>query len=420
MAGPSQASMLPHNLLKSIVLLLLASVSLGATKGVVYEIRKRSTDSSRKSSGAALTISPKDGLGEAAFSSDPRMVGGDGVVFHFRGRRDKDFCLITDPALHVNAHFIGRNDHHHHRELTWIGSLSIMFGGNQILVGTYHEALWDPFLDHLVLRYNGQELYVPAPGYKSGPHAVAGVWESAGVHSPRVRIVRRRVNDARIEIEGLMDLRVRADAAQRQLWTDDSSFVHLDVEFRQLHVSPAVHGLLGQTYRAARIRAAHARKMANTAELESVDAAVLGHKKNAAIAGKQQDYITSGLWAADCKFSKFRPGGVKGEAGERADSLMHKGEDVNPLEAYFSENAVSIVRRSRISSSKAAMDDFVGNTGVHVDYAQQQQSNEELGKDDGYVIDIDSEQTGAAMIEGADADLSPLLDGATLQELLNE
>lgn len=37
-----------------------------------------------------------------------RIVGGDGVVYHFHGREDRDFCFVSDPSLHINAHMIGR------------------------------------------------------------------------------------------------------------------------------------------------------------------------------------------------------------------------------------------------------------------------------------------------------------------------
>ena len=37
-----------------------------------------------------------------------RIVGGDGVVYHFHGREDRDFCFVSDPSFHINAHMIGR------------------------------------------------------------------------------------------------------------------------------------------------------------------------------------------------------------------------------------------------------------------------------------------------------------------------
>ena len=36
-----------------------------------------------------------------------RVVGGDGVIFHFNGQKDQDYCLLTDSKIHVNAQMIG-------------------------------------------------------------------------------------------------------------------------------------------------------------------------------------------------------------------------------------------------------------------------------------------------------------------------
>ncbi|KAI3517155.1 hypothetical protein L1887_16364 [Cichorium endivia] len=38
-----------------------------------------------------------------ALCQDPRFVGGDGVTFYFHGRKDQDFCLVSDNNLHING-----------------------------------------------------------------------------------------------------------------------------------------------------------------------------------------------------------------------------------------------------------------------------------------------------------------------------
>lgn len=108
----------------------------------------------------------------------------------------------------------------------------------------------------------GSDPQMPLPaGFKAGPHASPGSWESP---ENKIRITRRKVNEARIEIEGVLDLRLKADTVQRDWWTEDNCFVHLDMEFRQLVVSPSVHGVLGQTYRPQRIKAAKLRALRNS------------------------------------------------------------------------------------------------------------------------------------------------------------
>lgn len=59
-----------------------------------------------------------------AVCQDPRFIGGDGITFYFHGRRDRDFCLATDPVLHINAHFIGKRVPGKTRDVTWVQSVA--------------------------------------------------------------------------------------------------------------------------------------------------------------------------------------------------------------------------------------------------------------------------------------------------------
>eukprot|EP00271_Cylindrocystis_brebissonii_P015582 TRINITY_DN38515_c0_g1_i1.p1 TRINITY_DN38515_c0_g1~~TRINITY_DN38515_c0_g1_i1.p1 ORF type:complete len:408 (-),score=67.19 TRINITY_DN38515_c0_g1_i1:735-1958(-) len=386
-----------------------------------------------------------------AFSA--RIVGGDGVVFHFHGSKDKDFCLVSDGNLHINSHMIGNSDAEH--PLTWIGALGIMFGHVHLSIEAAPEAAWDPFLDHLVIRVNGHELNIPAPGHKAGPLARAGVWESA---DDVIRITRGRVNEARIELRGTLDLRVRAETVQPSFWSEDSCFVHLDMEVRQLATSPDVHGVLGQTYRPARVEAAQMRLAQNEGEnVSEVDMKVLG-KKLPAIVGRTTDYLSSSLWTADCKYSKYfsqnqqtvipskgksasidtpslsqesllneKPtgGATRGSGSESlrggatsatlaasgsSARLAMAGEDVNPLQAYFGESAVKVVKRGKMSgedideeSSPSAFS-IVDRVPVVVE-------------EEGMVVEIDEGEQGA-LIDGTDMDTP--LQGDELEMLMNE
>ncbi|KAB1227280.1 hypothetical protein CJ030_MR1G029350 [Morella rubra] len=46
-----------------------------------------------------------------AVCQDPRFVGRDGIVFYFHGQQERDFCIVSDSNLHINAHFIGKRNH---------------------------------------------------------------------------------------------------------------------------------------------------------------------------------------------------------------------------------------------------------------------------------------------------------------------
>lgn len=96
--------------------------------------------------------------------------------------------------------------------------------------------------------------------------------------------------------------------------------------------------------------------------------AVLSHSETPAIAGETSDYLTSGLWAPDCQFSKYRLQSTKDTVDSdniidiigQGITLRRKGgkregepneeflEEVNPLESYFTEEAVRVVGKSSL------------------------------------------------------------------------
>ncbi|BAF27608.2 Os11g0151100 [Oryza sativa Japonica Group] len=78
---------------------------------------------------------------------DPRFIGGDGNAFYFHGRRDADFCVVSDRDLHINAHFIGkRGADGMSRDFTWIQAIAVLFddgGAHRLYVGARKTAAWD-------------------------------------------------------------------------------------------------------------------------------------------------------------------------------------------------------------------------------------------------------------------------------------
>ena len=167
----------------------------------------------------------------------------------------------------------------------------------------------------------------------------------------------------------------------------------------------------------------------------AVDLAVLGSSKGPAIVGKVGDYISSGLWAADCKYSKFHPtaaaspfqdrsemsgdplsqsvGGVTGLKNMRG--AVAKGpEEVNPLEAYFSENAVRVIRRSKVSSE-------IGDAmspDAYADSVSAEADGEALADDEAYIVEIEEASEGGSQVDGSDTD--NVLMGTSLEKLMNE
>eukprot|EP00850_Spirogloea_muscicola_P017408 SM000149S01343 [mRNA] locus=s149:333058:335325:+ [translate_table: standard] len=224
------------------------------------------------------TCAPCNATG--ALCGDPRLVGGDGIAFWFHGERERDFCIVSDTALHINAHFIGKRSADGAHDLTWVQAVGILFGKHKLYIGAQQEAVWDPTADHLffsldglplmrVVRSGGQREYVSADG---------------GVRIERDGVL----NHARIEIEGLLSLTLEAKPIARKDWTEDSCLVHLDLGFEFSQLSGRVEGVLGQTYQKS----------------WSVDDRPTANRKTY-ILHEVDPYRSSSIFSTDCSVSTF-------------------------------------------------------------------------------------------------------------------
>ncbi|KAK9170444.1 hypothetical protein Syun_002584 [Stephania yunnanensis] len=92
---------------------------------------------------------------------DPKFVGGDGLTFYFHGKKDRDFCLLSDPDLHINAHFIGRRNRDMKRDFTWVQSLGILFDSHRVFIGARRTSIWENSVDRLSLSFDGQPVFLP-------------------------------------------------------------------------------------------------------------------------------------------------------------------------------------------------------------------------------------------------------------------
>eukprot|EP00850_Spirogloea_muscicola_P008642 SM000046S16423 [mRNA] locus=s46:497291:498930:- [translate_table: standard] len=211
---------------------------------------------------------------------DPRLVGGDGVPFWFHGRKDGDFCVVSDRNLHINAHFIGKSVEEGH-DLTWVQAIAILFGTNKLYIGTQQQATWDAKADHLLFSLNGEVLL---PVSNTADEAIY-VSDAA-----KVRVVRSsKPNVARIEIENLLALNVEARPIGRDQWTEESCFAHLDMALEFSQLSGSAEGVLGQTYQ----------------RLWSPPNVKEGLTVASYILGDVPSYTSSSLFAADCPVSIF-------------------------------------------------------------------------------------------------------------------
>ena len=221
-----------------------------------------------------------------AVCQDPRFIGGDGITFYFHGEKDRDFCIVSDSNLHINAHFIGKRNQNMKRDFTWVQSLGILFDAHQLFIGAKKTASWDDRLDRLELVYDGEPIFLPnEEGFKWQPEI-----------SPRGVSVTmlQNTNSVEIEVEGNFKIKAsvvpiteKESRVHNYDITSEDCFAHLDLNFKFYSLSNNVSGVLGQTYGSTYV---------SRAKL-GVPMPILGGEK---------EFASSHLFATDCAVARFR------------------------------------------------------------------------------------------------------------------
>uniref|UniRef100_A0A0D3HIA8 Uncharacterized protein n=1 Tax=Oryza barthii TaxID=65489 RepID=A0A0D3HIA8_9ORYZ len=223
---------------------------------------------------------------------DPRFIGGDGNAFYFHGRRDADFCVVSDRDLHINAHFIGkRGADGMSRDFTWIQAIAVLFddgGAHRLYLGARKTAAWDDDVDRLEVIVDGEPVLLPEDS--------GATWTSAAV--PALTVTRTKAaNGVLVALDGRFKLRANAvpitaedSRVHRYGVTGDDCLAHLDLAFKFDALTGDVHGVVGQTYRSDYVNKFDVRASMPTL-------------------GGDHSFATSGLFAADCAVSRFGHGG---------------------------------------------------------------------------------------------------------------
>ncbi|KAF9621763.1 hypothetical protein IFM89_027617 [Coptis chinensis] len=180
-----------------------------------------------------------------AVCQDPRFIGGDGIMFYFHGKKDKDFCLVTDSNIHINAHFIGKRSKKG-RDFTWVQAIGLLFGSHQLHLGALQVAKWQEVTENMLIKLDGENILVPAGEGKT--------WRSPGAG---LRIQRHaEANLVTVEVAGLFKILARVvpitpheSKVHGYDVTQEDCFAHLELNFKFYSLSSNVNGVLGQTYR---------------------------------------------------------------------------------------------------------------------------------------------------------------------------
>ena len=222
---------------------------------------------------------------------DPRFTGGDGNNFYFHGKRDQDFCILSDANLHINAHFIGkRGGDGMTRDFTWIQAIAVLFDGHRLYVGARKTATWDDDVDRLKLALDGEPV--------SLPQEADAAWTSSAV--PALSITRTKAaNGVLVALDGRFKIRANAvpiteeeSEVHRYGVTSDDCLAHLDLAFKFDALTGDVHGVVGQTYRSDYVNQ-------------------LSVSSKMPVMGGAPKYVVSDIFATDCAVARFgRAGGI--------------------------------------------------------------------------------------------------------------
>ncbi|KAJ4886928.1 late embryogenesis abundant protein-related / LEA protein-related [Raphanus sativus] len=222
---------------------------------------------------------------------DPRFIGGDGLTFYFHGKKDSNFCLISDPNLHINAHFIGKRRPGMARDFTWVQSIAILFGTHRFYVGALKTATWDDSVDRISASFDGNVI--------SLPQLDGATWTSSPGVYPQVSVkrVNADTNNIEVEIEGLLKITARVVSITMEDSRihgydvkEDDCLAHLDLGFKFQDLSDNVDGVLGQTYRP-----------------NYVSRVKIG--VHMPVMGGDREFQTTGLFAPDCSAARFTGNG---------------------------------------------------------------------------------------------------------------
>ncbi|KAE8808408.1 hypothetical protein D1007_15151 [Hordeum vulgare] len=220
---------------------------------------------------------------------DPRFTGADGNNFYFHGKKDQDFCVVSDADLHINAHFIGKRNPSMSRDFTWIQALGIRFADHRLYLGAQKTSKWNNDIDRLELAFNGATIDISTD---IGAH-----WQSTAM--PGLTVTRTSMtNGVRVELKGVFDIMTKVvpiteedSRAHNYGVTEDDSLAHLDIGFKFYDLTDDVHGVLGQTYRSDYVNK-------------------LNVSSSMPVMGGVARYVSSDIFATDCKVSRFGHNGA--------------------------------------------------------------------------------------------------------------
>jgi hypothetical protein len=163
-------------------------------------------------------------------------------------------------------------------------------------MGAQKTIKWDDNVDRLELTFDGMPIEIPAE--------VDGHWQSTEVPALTIRRT-STANGLRVQLKGVFDIIAKVVPITKKDSlihnygvTEDDSLAHFDLGFRFYDLTDDVHGVLGQTYRTDYVNK-------------------LSVSANMPVMGGASTYVSSDIFATDCKVARFgRHAGISMVTGQ--------------------------------------------------------------------------------------------------------
>ena len=170
------------------------------------------------------------------------------------------------------------------RDFTWVQSIALLLDdGRQLYLGAKKVSTWDNSVDQVTMALDGQPITLP-PGEGATWATASGlnVTRSEDTNAVVVEVEEKLKISARVVPISEEESRVH----KYGIVVGEDCFAHLELSFKFYSLSPTVSGVLGQTYGA---------EYRSTVKM-GVAMPVMGGESS---------YVTSSLFAADCKVARF-------------------------------------------------------------------------------------------------------------------
>lgn len=244
--------------------------------------------------------------------NDPHFIGAHGTHYDFNGEPGKSFCLVSDLRLHMNMKMSGYLDDR-------TESASLLVGGKAVRT----------WIRELGLRWTVDELeHTLLLGAREGKETVRGEGflakaEMDGDAIPRMEVgeevklaggvtlrfsgIQKKgiydIDSYNVRIDGLIDMNLQLRVAHPLLQRPDDAEAHISLGINWMQTTPAIHGVLGQTYRMGREEKTEIFSTLSKELRHAISAD--GESGKGFLDGSPKDYVSSNVLSTDCRYSGY-------------------------------------------------------------------------------------------------------------------